>query len=127
MAFFLLKDRNFWTLSSDPTRVYRDGSLIFMVLPLSARMEIILRTDEEPFSDTVRKAYRKGQFTCAINGIQYSVDPIGLVDAKHTTPDGLVVRQGKVVAGRSAPQMFFLAHDYLGGYTFGQGDPPTSA
>src|SRR6266478_9968662 len=117
MAFFLLKDRNFWTLSSDPTRVYRDGSLIFMVLPLSARMEIILRTDEEPFSDTVRKAYRKGQFTCAINGIQYSVDPIGLadaaigtdpVDAKHTTPDGLVVRQGKVVAGRSAPQMFFL-------------------
>ena len=23
--------------------------------------------------------------------------------------------------------MFFLAHDYVGGYTFGQGDPPLSA
>jgi hypothetical protein len=133
MSFSFLTHQNFWTITSDPNKIYRDGDFLLMVLPLSCRMEIILRTDEEPFSDTVQTAYRKNQFTCAINGIQYSVDPIGLADAaigtdpvaaNHTTPDGLLVRQGKIIGGRRAPQMFFLANDALGGYAFGLGDPP---
>jgi hypothetical protein len=106
-----------------------------MVLSITARMQIIYRTEKELFTDTVTKAFKKMPFACAINCIQYSVTATGVASVffgqpiapGETTPDGQLVVQGKVIGGRSAPRMFYLVNSVVGGYDFGQGDPPTSA
>ncbi|HET7542420.1 MAG TPA: hypothetical protein VFK05_21270 [Polyangiaceae bacterium] len=93
---------------------------------------------EEPFVDTVTQLNARNPFTCAINGIQYSVaNPNAhraavafgksALDPNLTTPDGLLIRQGTRVTGRSSPGMFYIANDYFGGYSFGAGDPPLNA
>jgi hypothetical protein len=102
------------------------------VLPISARMLVIYRTAAEPFTTTVTNSFKKLPFTCAINAIQYSIDTSAYAsavlgnpdDASDTTPDGIVVNQGKILGGRAAPRMFYMVNDPLGGYSFGEGDPP---
>jgi hypothetical protein len=122
-----------WRAATNPSQLHRDGDLRFMVLPITARMDIVYRTKEELFRTTMRAAYQKMPFVCAINGLQYSLTWSGKQDALvgddpvpafETTPDGMLISQGKLLGGRSAPQMFYVSHDYLGGYSFGQGDPP---
>jgi exopolysaccharide biosynthesis protein len=128
-----LSDPMLWRTATNPSQLHRDGDLRFMVLPTAARMDIIYRTQEELFRTTMRSAYQKMPFVCAINGLQYSLTWSGKQDALvgddpvpafETTQDGFLISQGKVLGGRSAPQMFYLSYDYMGGYTFGKGDPP---
>ena len=130
-----LDSPNFWVTATQPAIVYTDGSLKFMVLPVSARMNTILRTEEELFETTVRNASVSTPFLCATNGVQYSVSNLGLADAlmgsdpvaaTHTTADGLIIQRG-VRKGRSAPLMFYIADNGRAGYEFGAGDPPVSA
>jgi len=135
MALDQLLAPNFWVAANDPRRVYRADSVLFMVLPISARMQVILRTEKEFFTATVMKAFQAMPFTCAINAIQYSVTASGVagalfgqaVDPSDTTPDGLLVSQGRVIGGRSAPRMFYVVNNVVGGYDFGAGDPPSAA
>src|SRR5437868_3152849 len=124
MALELLSSRNFWTMSTDPRKVYRDGDMVMMVLPIAARMLVIYRTAKELFTTTVANSFKKRPFVCAINAIQYSLDYSGKAsalmgdpdDASDTTPDGILVNQGVVLGGRSAPQMFYIVNDPIGGY-----------
>jgi hypothetical protein len=74
-------------------------------MSITARMEIIYRTSEQMFTSTVTDMNRNRAFTCAINGIQYSVSNAnanrvgvalgsGALEPKLTTPDGMLIRQG---------------------------------
>src|SRR6478609_7536630 len=94
-------------------------SIYYVVMSLTARMELIHRTKEEPFVNTVTQMYARNPFTCAINGIQYSVEnpntnraAVALgktaLDANLTIPDGLLIKQGTRLTGRSAPSMFYV-------------------
>lgn len=112
-----LDDQHFWMKAKDPKTVHTEGSLRFMVLPASARMSVIHRTKEELFETTVKNAMANSRFTCAINGLQYSVSQLGLADAlmggdpvaaNHTSADGLIFQRGARI-GRSAPRMFYIA------------------
>jgi hypothetical protein len=47
---------------------------------------------------------------------------LGNVDAKEVQPEGLVIGQSKTLSGRSAPQMFYVAYDYLSLPTISHGD-----
>lgn len=98
-------------------------------------MEIIVRTQEELFSQTVERAYSAGPFVCAVNGPQYSLSNAGKADAlwgddpvaaNHTTPDGLIVRKGSDTVGSSVASLFYIAQ-ISGHYRFGMGDPPADA
>jgi hypothetical protein len=131
-----LSDPSLWKTATNPSQVHRDGDLRFMVFPISARMDVIFRTEEELFRTTMRNAFQKMPFLCAINGMMYKLTLTGKQDAvigsdpvpaTETLPDGMIIKQGKLLAGRSAPQMFYVANDAVGGYAFGQGDPPFSA
>jgi len=119
-----------------PGSVALNGALYYVIMPITARLDIISRTAAENFTETVRKANARMPFTCAINGVQYSVSAMGVtslalgsdaLEPEETVPDGQVVRQGTVVAGRSSSNTFYMAFDYLGGYQFGFGDPPLRA
>lgn len=73
-------------------------------------------------------------FTCAINGPQYDLSitnqmrsTSSVIDAKEVLPEGLIVRQGTPMAGRTAPNMFYVAFDYYGGHSFGAGNPPANS
>ena len=119
-------------MSTDPKKVYRDGDMVLMVLPITARMLVIYRTATELFTTTVANSFKRLPFICAINAIQYSVTAGGKAsalfgnpdDASATTPDGMLVNQGKILGGRPAPQMFYVVNDPMGGYDFGEGNPP---
>ena len=130
-----IDDPQLWLKATNPKTIHIDGSLKFMVLPITAKMNAIVRTKEELFEDTVKSAYAKSSFVCAINAMQYGLSYAGKADAlvgsdpvlaEHTTADGYVVQSG-VITGRSAPQMFYIADDGRNGYKFGYGDPPMSA
>lgn len=128
-----LSDPSVW--QSSPCTVHQDGSLHFLVIPSSARMEVIVRDQSELFETTVERAYNNNPFVCAINGPQYSVSIRGLLDAAYrsdpvaanrTTADGLIIREGSDTIGQSASMMFYIAQT-LGQYEFGPGDPPANA
>jgi hypothetical protein len=131
-ALPLLTGPNLWAMCTDPKKVSRDGDMVLMVLPISARMLVIYRTTAELFTTTIANSFKKLPFVCAINGIQYSISTGGYAaamlgnpdDASATTPEGMLVNQGKILGGRSAPKMFYMVNDPLGVYDFGEGDPP---
>jgi hypothetical protein len=103
-------------------------------------MHVILRTAEELFEDTARRAQRSLNLKAVINGNYYDLSTAGYMDAmvghdpveaKETTPIGLVVSGGRVVAGNPQPERFFVAFQPPVGpprlYKFDQGDPPTAS
>jgi hypothetical protein len=90
----------FWS-SAQSGEVGRIHSSLYVVMPITARMEIIRRTGEESFEDVVTKLYARMPFTCAINGPMYALSGMGYtslglgnVDAKEVLPEGLVISQG---------------------------------
>lgn len=95
-------------------------------------MLVIYRTVKELFTTTVANSFKKRPFVCAINAIQYSLNYSGKAsaimgdpdEASDTTPDGILVNQGVILGGRAASQMFYVVNDPLGGYDFGEGNPP---
>ncbi|OMH39749.1 hypothetical protein [Motiliproteus sp. MSK22-1] len=102
-----IDDPKLWVKATNPYTVHCDGSLKFMILPITAKMNAIVRTKEEHFSTTVESAYDKSHFVCAINAMQYSLSAIGYADvsvgndavpAHHTEADGYVYQNGKVSA-----------------------------
>ena len=101
---------------------------------MTARMEIVERKPGESFMDALARQNQRMPYTCAINGPMYRLSAqgwatvgLGNVDPKEVSPRGLMVRQGAAVAGQSMRDMFYVAYDYLGGYTFGFGDPAVNS
>jgi hypothetical protein len=120
---------------------FRDGDLHYAALDATSRMRVILRDTEELFEDTIRKEQAAFGFKAAINGNNYDLSYVGKMDAlaghdpvpaQETTPKGLVVSGGMIVAGNPEPQRFFIANAFqppnmnmsVELYKFGFGDPP---
>lgn len=117
-------------------RVLRDGSLRYVILDHGYRMQPIVRTREELFVDTLR---REGVgMKVVVNGSYYDVSRSGILDAvmghdpvpaSETTLLGIVVHNGRSIAGTSRPQHFYFANRNMPGmtqptYVAGSGDPP---
>lgn len=124
------------------TAVYVDGGLLYVAMhPLGMRP--ILRTREELFGTTVAREVAARDLHVAINGNVFDVSAGGMIDvglghdpvpASATSPIGQVVLGGRVVAGSSEPNRFYIAFNgawapYMVGsalaFRFGMGDPPT--
>jgi hypothetical protein len=116
--------------------VLRDGSLRYIILSHDYRMQVIIRTREELFVDTLR---REGAgMKVVVNGSYYDVSSSGLMDAalghdpvpaSETTILGLVVRNGRQIAGVPKPQHFYFANRVMPGvatptYEASAGNPP---
>ena len=92
-----------------------DGALRYVVFLGPVRMEPIIRNARESITTTV--AGRAGSFDVVVNGNYYDVSMWGAVlgsagfaaSASSTTIQGRIVANGKVVAGDSRPQRFYLA------------------
>ncbi|OMH39040.1 phosphodiester glycosidase family protein [Motiliproteus sp. MSK22-1] len=130
-----IDDPKLFIKATDPKIVHSSASLKFMVLPIAAKMNAVVRTKEELFEDTIRASYRKNSFLCAVNAMQYALSPLGKADAaighdpispEHTSPDGYIFQAGRQI-GRSAPLMFYIADRGRNGYEFGYGNPPPGA
>lgn len=119
---------SFWTTitaeieAGDGAAELLDGDLRYVALTLNAEMEVIRRTKEEFFSDTVARAVADRRFRVAINGSFYDVTGAGKrdafvghdpVDASETLPIGHVVVGGSHVIGRDS-NAFFLAFNAAG-------------
>lgn len=135
----------FWPTVSSVTAgngvgCFKDGALRYVTLPDAFRMYPFVRTKEELFSTTISNQYQKQQYRVIINGLYFDVSYAGLFDAlngndpvpaESTTIEGLVVnksnKKNPLIAGRSAPSMFFLANYFNQepSYTFGFGSAPT--
>lgn len=136
---------DYWTkverfMANAEVRHFNDGSVQYAVLHGSAKMVIIHRTLEELFETTVRRAVVLQDLKAAINGNWYDVSNSGLLDALighdpilafETTPIGHVVVGGRVVAGTSEPDRFYVGRlslilqtAFL--YEFDLGDPPSA-
>ena len=119
----------------------RDG-VYYVSLSASAAMRTFLRTQTEPFESTVKRMAAKSHLAVVVNGNMYgdAIDykilrqiigtaglPIPSQDAKNTTPQGIVRGRDHELGGSSRKAMFYIAwtEGPLGGYAFGQGDPPT--
>lgn len=86
----------------------------------------------------VKKAYDANKYLAIINAQFYAIDfwgkveyktENGAVDPSHITPEGLVVMGKGVIAGRAAPQNFYVAN-YIQStrpYKFGFGSAPKDA
>jgi len=133
-----LSSSTFWKdISGKSGTLQKDGALRYVVLSHSANMKIIRRTREELFSATVN---REGAgMAVVVNGNYYDVSTAGKMDAlagsdpvpaTATTVEGRLISNGGLLAGRSAPQMFYFAQQampFVGNiqstYTTGFGDP----
>jgi len=126
----------FWSSVSSPGELYNDGDVMYVVLDDSATMDLVRRTTKEMFTTTVTNAAARG-YLVIVNGLMYSVgvsawtyrmgwDP---VDPKDVTPNGQLVDSTRVVAGRSAPSMFYIAQGLgpVSAYDFDAGDPTAVA
>ncbi len=125
----------FWSSVSSPGEIYADGDVMYVVLDYFTKMDIVRRTRPEMFTTTVTNAAAKG-YLAIINGLMYTQhlgtwtyrtgdDP---ADPSKVVPDGEVVESTKVVSGRSAPDMFYIAQGAgpLFIYYFNSGDPSAS-
>ncbi len=115
---------------------FSDNGLIFVAMPDKTRMIPFVRNKEELFTSTIKRHARK--FKVIINGQFYDLSKAGIADAlwgtdpvdpSHTTPEGLVIRNGKSIGGRPAPLMFHIANYWKRNpkYQFGSGVAPLDA
>jgi hypothetical protein len=117
-----------------------DGDVQYAAMSLDCEMKVVLRTAEELFETTAVAAQRRLKLDVLINGNYYDVSKAGLMDAfvghdpvaaAETTPKGLLVDGGKIVAGTPEPERFFIAFKGAitvpeGPFLFGKGNPPTN-
>jgi len=118
---------------------FNDGDLQYAAMNASVKMRTIVRTREELFEDTIDR--ENGRFKVAINGNWYGLDLAGKMDAlsghdpveaTHTSPEGQVISNGRIVTGTPEPDKFYVAYsDIVEGasnpadsYRFGFGNPP---
>ncbi len=121
----------FWWSASSTSDVYKDGDLYYVVFDDSTQMDIVRRTKPELFTITVMAA--SSRYALIVNGNQYDVtasswtyrmgsDPI---DPANCPPIGQVIESSRVTAGRSTPDLFYVAQGPgpVFPYSFGSGDP----
>ena len=120
-----------------------DGALRYVVFLDPVRMTPILRTAQEPITSTVGK--QASAFDVIVNGNYYDLTFMGKLDAQlgraapadATVIQGEVVSDGKMIAGDSRPQRFYLAEvvnklqrkpkEPRYRFAVGQGNPPTGS
>lgn len=121
---------------ADKMGVFSDNGLIFVAMSDKTKMKPFVRKKEELFSATIKEQSKN--FKVIINGQFYGVSNAGIADAlwgndpvdpKETTAEGRVITDGKIIAGRAAPLMFFIANHWKSTprYTFNAGSAPTKA
>lgn len=123
---------------SSPTKigVFSDDGLIYVVMSNNMKMVPFVRKKEELFSTTINRVSKK--YRVIINGQFYGLSNTGKADALigndpvdpvHTTPEGLIINNGKIIGGRSAPQMFYIANYWKScpQYRFNSGTVPTNS
>ena len=116
--------------------VFSDDGLIYVAMSDKAKMIPFVRDKEELFSTTINEHSKK--YRVIINGQFYGVSKAGIADAlwgndpvdpMHTTPEGRVISNGKLIGGRPAPLMFYIANHWqsMPRYTFNSGAAPTAS
>lgn len=116
--------------------VFSDNGLIYVVMSDKVKMVPFVRKKEELFNTTIKSKSKK--YRVIINGQFYGVSKSGIADAMwgndpidpaHTTPEGMVINNGKIIGGRSAPLMFYIANYWktTPRYTFDSGAAPTKS
>lgn len=129
-------------LSGSAHVVVEDIDGVFYVsLTAAAAMRPFIRTFKERFETTVQRVAAKKHLAVVINGNMYRDKgnfklarhvlgnlgiPTGTQAAGDTVPNGIVRGRGQQIGGTHEPLMFYVSwtEGPLGGYTFGQGDPP---
>ncbi|MFC1750981.1 phosphodiester glycosidase family protein [Pseudomonadota bacterium] len=131
----------FWSVvnaavSNSKLGLFSDDGLIYVAMSDMTKMVPFVRDKEELFSSTMNRHSKK--YRVIINGQFYGLSNMGKADAlmgddpvdpSHTTPEGLVINDSKVVGGRAAPKMFYVANHWTSSptYTFNSGSAPKSA
>lgn len=134
-------DKDFWTTVKGATSGNNIGKfktkagIVFITLRDSAKLIPIVRTKEELFETTVRKAQSKHKFKVIINAQLYDLTTTGKSDAlwgsdpvaaTETTPQGRSIIGGTILAGKKANQMFYISYSSKTKppYSFGFGSAP---
>ncbi len=120
-------------ITSSKMGLFSDNGLIYVAMSDKSKMVPFIRKKEELFSATINSYAKK--FRVIINGQFYGVSKSGILDAligndpvdpKHTTPEGRVINNGKLIGGRDTPLMFHIENNWKGSpaYKFGFGAAP---
>lgn len=134
---------HFWTtidksIKANSYAFIKDGSLFCIVFEDSVKMLPIVRTNEVMFTSLVSSESSSQNLLAVINAQVYGMNTRGMIDygigndpvtPEGIDPEGLVVRDGGIVAGRAASLNFFVAN-YINKpqkYKFGFGAAPTNA
>lgn len=123
-------------ISTSKMGVFSDNGLIYVAMNDKTRMVPFIRKKEELFSTTIKNQSKK--YRVIINGQFYGVSKAGIADAMwgndpvdpfHTTPEGKIINNGKMIGGRSAPLMFYIANHWetTPRYTFNSGVVPAKS
>lgn len=113
--------------------VFTDDGLIYVVMKASARMQPFVRRKEEIFYSAL--GARAKRYRVVVNGPFVGLsfhDKLRAFWSSHalsSEPEGLVIAEGKTLAGRPAPQLFYIAHYAQSAphYRFGPGPAPRDA
>ena len=100
-------------------------------VPPKCRLIPIVRTDEELFSTTVERAYKKAAMHVCINSCWYGLTNQGLIDvlagddpvlSSETLNEGFALQGNGVLSGHSSPSMYFIAQKIDYSWFVGKGD-----
>jgi hypothetical protein len=137
-----LSDPDLWeasssSLSKNGIVEFNEGDARVMIMKDDTRLVPVVRTEEEMFTNTATDAAQSNDLDVVVNAHQFEFKALGLadyaigddpVDPDGMLPQGLTMENGRVLAGRSSPDTFYIAQktDASGGVNneFGFGDPP---
>jgi len=138
-----LRSSHFWTIVDESIKAntyafIKDGSVFCVVFEDSIKMVPIVRTAEVMFTSVVRSESRSQKLLAIINAQVYGMNAKGIADyafgddpvtPEGIDPEGVVVRNGGIVAGTAAPLNFYVANytKKQPKYQFGFGAAPTDA
>ena len=109
----------------------KENDLHIIKISGKSRLIPIVRTGEELFSETVKRAQSNAKLTVCINGCWYGLTNSGKADALtghdpvpsvDTLNEGFALLGTGTLSGHSAPNMFYIAQKLDYTWFMGQGD-----